>query len=215
MLAVTDQTLVDVIKQIFEVKCVFGHEDRVAKQFYDVESNTLISDFAVLFRERVELNPEVRVGHLHGKIGFDIFKRKTDFSSLVWRYIPVIVSYELKFFLSSRFKMNDIIRAYYFWRYSPNIEISVSEIFKNFKLPSNFPAKFKISVLTENLSPEDVTDYYSGDDNLIFKLNCPINVETILLSPEIEPLIQHVNIHTTVYNREKNIENEEDVEVKK
>ena len=209
MLAVTDQILTDVIKNIFDVKCVFGHEDRVAKQFYNIEDNILTTDFAILFRNNIELNQDIKVGHIHGKQGFDIYKNKTNFDSLVWRYIPVIINYELKFFLNSRFKMNDIIRSYYFLRYSPNITININDIFSNFEIPENFPATFNITIRNNDSVPEDSTEYYAGDDNLVFKLTCPLFVESILLSPEVQPLINHVNLNTTIYNHEHGIDDKE------
>ena len=207
MIVVTDQILTDVIKNMFNVKCIFGHEDRVAKSFYNRESNTIVTDFAILFRELIRKNNEIEVGHLHGKQGFDVYKDRENSNGLVWKYIPAIYEYSLKFFLSDRFKMNDVIRAYFFWRFSPNITVNIAEIFKNIEFPEDLPLTFNISIRNDSSDfPIDETDYYSGSDNIIFKLNCKLSVESILVSPTIEPLINHVNLKSTVYDREGNIE---------
>ena len=192
MLYVTDEILTKVLKDKLKIDYVlFGHPDRVSKKLYNRETNILTNDAICLFRENIEYNVEIATGHNWNLVGFDLSKDEVTDNSLVSQVVPIIASYTAHCFLSSRFKSNDICRRYYFIKQNQTVYVKISDIFnlQGINLQSNSQFQFVIQI--EN--PIDSTNYYSGDDNLTFRLDLPFKVETFLINPEIQPLIKFVD----------------------
>ena len=193
MLYITDKLLTLSLENYFQTdKIIFGHPERATKKFYSDETNKIATDFICLFRDSVEYNVEIPTGHNWNKEGFDLAKDEINFQALVGLVVPIVATYSMHAYLSSRIVMNDYYRHYYFIKPSPVIIVDVRQFFNIDIEELNEPIQFKLTLNIEN--PIDETDYYPGGDNLVYKLNMPIRVETFLFSPELNPIIEEADL---------------------
>lgn len=87
--------------------------------------------------------------------------------------------------------MNDFYRFYYFIKKNPQIALDVRQFFDFEADNLTEPIIFNLIIHIEN--PIDSTDYYTGGDNLTYRIDMPFRIETFLFDPELTPLIKQVD----------------------
>lgn len=193
MLYITDKILTLSLENYLKTdKIIFGHPERATKKMFNDETNIVSTDFVCLFRENIEYNMEIPTGHNWNKEGFLLAKDESNFMALIGQAIPVVGVYSAYAYLSSRIKMNDLYRYYYFIKANPVLSLDVRQFFNVDTEELDEPITFELTIHVSD--PIDETDYYSGGDNLVYKMNMPMRVETFLFNPDLCPLIKEIDV---------------------